>query len=110
MKYYILFSILIFKPEECWTLLRIETEYLTESKSCSIKVMSSARRLILISLLSTLIPFLFLSDLIFVASVSKAKINKYAERGQPYLTPRCNLNNLPEGPLFNLHQHNMGQT
>ncbi len=61
--------------------------------------MSSARGLILISLLSALIPFIFVSDLILVASVSKAKVNKYAERGQPCLTPSCNLKNLPEEPF-----------
>ncbi len=47
------------------------------------RVRSSANRLILIILLSILIPLMFLSYRIFLARISIAKINKYADRGHP---------------------------
>ncbi len=67
----------------------------TDFKSCSIRVKSSANMVSLIILLSILIPFVFFSYLILLARISIVKINRYAYRGQPCLTPLSNLKYLP---------------
>ncbi len=68
-------------------LLRISNEFGTRLMSERVSVMSSARRLILISFLSILIPFIYVSFLILFARVCKAVLNKYADNGQPCHTP-----------------------
>ncbi len=68
-------------------LFRILNEFWTELLLERISVMSSARRLIIISFESILIPFIYVSFLILFARVSKAVMNKYADNGQPCRTP-----------------------
>ncbi len=63
----------------------------TEFRSLRINVMSSARRLILISVLSIMITFMSLLFLILLARTSIDRIKRYAESGQPCLTPLPNL-------------------
>ncbi len=67
----------------------------SDFKSSSIRVKSSANMLNLIILLSILIPFTFFLYLILLAT-----INRYADRGQPCLTPLYNLKYPPVLPLL----------
>ena len=55
------------------------------------KVVSFTHWLILISELFTDIPLMFLSDLVALdkISVDTGSINRYGEKGKPYLTPLC---------------------
>ncbi len=69
-------SILIFSPEQLENMLRIVENILTELKSNRIKVMSSANRLILISLLLIVMPFriLFAIYLLHICFISYCSV------------------------------------
>jgi hypothetical protein len=62
--------------------------------------MSSANRLILISLFPILIPFILGLFLILNARISIVIQNKYADGGHPCLTPCSSLKNVPQKPLL----------
>ncbi len=81
------FSMLITRPEHRMNLFYNFRAYAIDFRSCSMRVRSSANRLIVIILLSILIPLMFLSSLILLGRISIDKINKYADRGHPCLTP-----------------------
>ncbi len=77
----------MFYPVQSEQYLRTLTVTLAESSSERITVIFSADSLIVISFLSILIPLICLSFLFLLAEVSKAVIKRYAESGQPCLTP-----------------------
>ncbi len=85
------FAFVFSTPEHRLNLFNNFRAYSIDFRSCSMRVRSSANKLILIMLLSILIPLMFLSYLILLARISIAKINDYADRGHPCLTPLSSL-------------------
>ncbi len=94
-------SMLIFRPAHWWNSFSRLMEHLTHSKSWSSRVISSANRLILISLLSIFMPLIFLSFLTLFANISNDMMKIWADNGHPCLTPCSSMKNLPVLPLFN---------
>ncbi len=91
--YIYILSIFILRPEQSWKILRIFNTFLSELVFFKIHVASSVNRLIFTSMLFIIIPLTFLSALILFASISRANIKRYADRGHRCLTPRSSGRN-----------------
>ena len=94
------FVVLISKPERFLNLSSRVSKWSTESRSRTKTVVSSAYRETLISFSPTLMPFMPVSFLIALPSISMPITNNSPDNGQPCLTPRSTGKNSDPNPLL----------
>ena len=92
--------VLISRPERFLKLSSRVSKWSTESRSRTKTVVSSAYRETLISFSPTLMPFMPLSFLIALPSISMPITNNSPDNGQPCLTPRSTGKNSDPNPLL----------
>lgn len=97
------FLVFNFKPEQTPNLSSVMERHSKDWIPCKIVVRSSAKTGNLISLFSTIIPFMFLSCRILISKSSRATMKRYADSGSPCLTPLHTSNIWVENPLFRMH-------
>ena len=106
---------MVFPKPQSFSFLSIQLQTRADTKSiyrdgkafkglipCKNVVRSSAKAVNLISLFSTVIPFMFLSCRILISKSSRATMKRYADNGSPCLTPLPTSNIWVENLLFRM--------
>ena len=93
---------LISRPERFLNLSSRVSKWSTESRSRTKTVVSSAYRETLISFSPTLMPFMPVSFLIALPSISMPITNNRTDNGQPCLTPRSTGKTFGPNPLLRM--------